>query len=985
MNKILLIALILCFLLQGEDIKSQNNPNRTIPSLKISNDPKDQAKVDLQRLHIQVNIFGNIAKTTMTMTFRNNENRDLEGILTFPMPEGASVTGYALDINGKLRQAVAVDKNKGIEVFESIESRRVDPGLLERVEGNNFKTRIYPIPAKGQRTISITYEENLQFHTATGFQYHLPLAYNQAIGQFKLQINIYQTEQKPTLISNPDGSLTFSEKNHIYQATIDKNNFIPEKSLVIGLPKQANENKILTQVNQDQSFYFLSNVFIDAPSKAKAWKNKIGIIWDNSLSAKDKDIQKELALLDLIIQQKKNLTVELGLLNISYAKAGTFQIEQGDWTTLKNYLLKLTYDGGTDYSKLNDQVLQAEEYLFFTEGLSTFGSNQVAINKPIYCISSSAIADYSTLQAISKKTGAKTINLLNTSPIDGMKKLSSENLKFLGIKEQGDFSEIYPSINTDVHEHIAITGLGKNKNLKQITLLFGYGNRATQEVKIAINYQENELDIHKIWAQKKIATLDVDYTENKELIEELGKQFGIVTRNTSLIVLESVEDYVRYAILPPTELLPAYQNLIKEQSNLREERIHDLLAQAETSVLDLKNWWQTDFKAKKSYPQPNRIVEESFIEEGTPHVSPVTNAQATESKSMTTNTKQMALADDQSSSLQEIVVVGAAQSVASGQKFDIESDMRHATTSQAKITIPDIKNDNIYLQVLERSANPYQTYLELRQAYLGTPSFYFDVANFFYKKGLKDKALLVLSSLADLQIENADLFKTLAYTLNQWEQYQYQLYINKKILDWRPMDPQSHRDYALALLDNKQYQEAFDQLYSILTQSYSPEAADRDDGIEEIIVMELNNLLKLNQANIKSNNISKKLIADLPVDIRVVINWNSSNTDIDLWVTDPRGEKCFYSNNSTAIGGRLSNDFTGGYGPEQFLLKKAVKGKYKIEVDFYNDNSLTLAGPTAVMAEIFTYYSSGKQERKIITLYLDKPKEQNVTIGTFDF
>jgi hypothetical protein len=199
------------------------------------------------------------------------------------------------------------------------------------------------------------------------------------------------------------------------------------------------------------------------------------------------------------------------------------------------------------------------------------------------------------------------------------------------------------------------------------------------------------------------------------------------------------------------------------------------------------------------------------------------------------------------------------------------------------------------------------------------------------------------------------------------------------------MDLQSHRDYALALLDNKQYQKAFDQLYSILTQSYSPEAADRDDGIEEIIVMELNNLLKLNQTHVNSNNISKKLIADLPVDCRVVINWNSNNTDIDLWVTDPHGEKCFYSNNSTAMGGRLSNDFTGGYGPEQFLLKRAVKGKYKVEVDFYNDNSLTLAGPTAVMAEIFTYYSSGKQERKIIPLYLDKTKEQHVTIGTFDF
>jgi uncharacterized protein YfaP (DUF2135 family) len=170
-----------------------------------------------------------------------------------------------------------------------------------------------------------------------------------------------------------------------------------------------------------------------------------------------------------------------------------------------------------------------------------------------------------------------------------------------------------------------------------------------------------------------------------------------------------------------------------------------------------------------------------------------------------------------------------------------------------------------------------------------------------------------------------------------------------------------------------------------LIQSYSPEAADRDDGIEETLVMEINNHIKANKAASSTVTVNKKLIADLPVDIRVVINWNSQNTDIDLWVTDPNQEKCFYSNPATAIGGRLSNDFTGGYGPEQFLLKKALKGKYKIEVDFFNDGSLTLAGPAAVMAEIYTYYSSGKQERKIVTIYLDRNKERNIGIGEFSF
>ncbi len=338
----------------------------------------------------------------------------------------------------------------------------------------------------------------------------------------------------------------------------------------------------------------------------------------------------------------------------------------------------------------------------------------------------------------------------------------------------------------------------------------------------------------------------------------------------------------------------------------------------------------------------------------------------------------MAAASDDA--LQESVVVQSLEERVAGLQTG-----NSINNIRGKISIPEIKEDQAYLQELNQSKDPYKSYLQLRNQYMGTPTFYFDVANFFYKRGNKQKALLILSALADLQIENADLYKTISYKLREWGDYDNALFITAKVLKWRSMDPQSHRDYALVLQDKGMFKEALEQLYGILTQSYSPEAAHRDEGIEETLLMEINNIIKSNKAASSNVDVNKKLIADLPVDMRVVINWNSQNTDIDLWVTDPNQEKCFYSNPATAIGGRLSNDFTGGYGPEQFLLKKALKGKYKIEVDFFNDGSLTLAGPAAVMAEIYTYYSSGKQERKIVTIYLDRDKERNVGIGEFSF
>jgi len=72
------------------------------------------------------------------------------------------------------------------------------------------------------------------------------------------------------------------------------------------------------------------------------------------------------------------------------------------------------------------------------------------------------------------------------------------------------------------------------------------------------------LDISRTWAQKKLADLDIRYDENKEEISQLGKQFGLVTRNTSLIVLETLNDYITYNITPPAELRADYDRVIKQ-------------------------------------------------------------------------------------------------------------------------------------------------------------------------------------------------------------------------------------------------------------------------------------------------------------------------------------------------------------------------------------------------------------------------------------
>jgi tetratricopeptide (TPR) repeat protein len=282
---------------------------------------------------------------------------------------------------------------------------------------------------------------------------------------------------------------------------------------------------------------------------------------------------------------------------------------------------------------------------------------------------------------------------------------------------------------------------------------------------------------------------------------------------------------------------------------------------------------------------------------------------------------------------------------------------------------------------------------------MNTPLFYFHTADLFLNAGERALGVRILSNIAELQAENYELGKLLAYKLKELGETTAELAVFKKILDWRPFEPQSYRDYGLALEDAGYYQQALDTLYFALTKNYDASINALYPGIEETLLPEINNLiyhldgLVTDNDNIVSwhrekldiSRIPKNLITPLPVDIRVVLNWNQPSTDIDLWVTDPDNERCFYGHRSTAMGGRISHDFTRGLGPEQFLLKKAVKGRYKVEVNYYGDTQVKLAGETTLLVEIYTNYGTPRQKRQLITLQMERNAKGAVYVGDFDF
>lgn len=1057
-------------------------------SPQLTVDGKSNNGVKLQQLKIDVAIYGNISRTTWQMTFFNTTSRILEGTLTFPLKDGVSISRYALDINGKMREAVPVDRGKGTVVFEAIERRRVDPGLLEKVEGNTFRTRIYPINPHSTRTVIIGYEEEIPLADNGNLKFTLPLNVKDTVDKFSLNAAVIQSITAPVTDNSNGDNLQFDNHQNTYTASIEKINYTPDHSLSFSIPKPLNANEVMLQAQGNKYYYFV-NTTLQAKIINKPAPHRIGLLWDASLSGANRDSKKEFALLDAYFRKINNAEITLVSFSNAILSTKAYSISNGNWLALKNDLEHITYDGATNLGNINLAQYQADEFLLMSDGHQTFGEKTIKLSsKPVYCINSSASADYSNLKLIALKTHGELIDLTRDDNDKALKSLTTQPLHFLGIKAGASVEENYPSLPVAVGRTFSIAGITRNPN-QAITLQYGYGDKVSYEKVITLDLAKNaveDVDVAKLWAQKKISELDINYDNNRQDIESLGKRFGIVTRNTSLIVLETVHDYIQYGIEPPAELREQYDAIMKQRAPNNVQPQRENLSTAQYMLKDLTQWWNADIKHEvKPRPRNRKTPRQNTVAAVAAVVidEPVGN---TDVRQATTNEVARYKANQAapgSSQLNEVVVIGyggqrktsatgAVQAIqpaylqgrvaglsvnpgtpGSADKVLIRGNSSVgntqplyvvdgvATSNPPNVNANDIASINVlknanttaiygvraangvivvttkngraanpdsvvsqlkqkeginitynpanadYLKTIQKTAKTgqYQKYLELRQAFSGNPVYYFDVADYFIKTGNKELGQRILSNLAELDLGSYELYKMLGYKLKQTGDFEGEVFAFKKVTELRPLDPQSYRDYGLALEDAGEHQKALDVLYAAMKKSYTAEADGLYNGIQEIFLPEINRIIALNKERLNLSAISKTVIKSLPADIRIVMDWNMNNTDIDLWVTDPNNEKCYYGHNRTEIGGRISDDMTQGFGPEQFLLKKAIKGTYKIEINYYGDRQATIAGPTTIMAELFTHYGTPQEKKELIVLQMKKDSKGAVYIGDLDF
>lgn len=131
------------------------------PEAPLSLTASDGTGLRLVALDARAVVDGPLALTELRLRFENPRDRVVEGRFAITLPPGAAVSRLAMRIDGGWQEAEVVEKQQARVAYEDALHRRQDPALLEKEAGNEFRARIFPIPARGTKDLVVAYSEEL--------------------------------------------------------------------------------------------------------------------------------------------------------------------------------------------------------------------------------------------------------------------------------------------------------------------------------------------------------------------------------------------------------------------------------------------------------------------------------------------------------------------------------------------------------------------------------------------------------------------------------------------------------------------------------------------------------------------------------------------------------------------------------------------------------------------------------------------------------
>jgi Ca-activated chloride channel family protein len=544
--------------------------------------PRGFAPLEVTSESANACITDQIAVTTLDQEFYNPNPQRLEGTFILPVPRGAVLNKFTLEIDGKPVEAELLAADKARRIYEDIVRTLRDPALLEYAGRDIFKARIFPIEPHSHRRISISWSQVLKSDSGL-VGYSLPCSDAKSVTNPSKHLSIkMEVDAKSALKSvySPTHAVEIRRDGRKAVIAYESRGLKPDSDFQLYFSQENGDLGInlLTQKASDTDGYFLLLASPgDASKDHQPFPKDVVFVLDTSGSmAGEKIEQAKKALLFCV--EALNPDDRFEILRFSTDTEPLFnklvEASKPNRAQARNFIKDLKAMGGTAIDDALGKALALRTaakdrpcvIIFLTDGMPTVGvtnEDQIlenlrkagAASTRIFCFGIGLDVNTHLLDRIADETRAFTQYVLPEEDIEI--KVSSFFTKIrepalvdvrISFPDGVRVSKMYPAPLPDLFKGDQLILAGRYSGTANGAIVIqGSVGGASKKYAFDARFPAQSSDhdfIPRLWATRRIGYLLDEvrlHGENPEVRDEvtdLSRQYGIVTPYTAWLIID---------------------------------------------------------------------------------------------------------------------------------------------------------------------------------------------------------------------------------------------------------------------------------------------------------------------------------------------------------------------------------------------------------------------------------------------------------------
>ena len=559
------------------------------------------APLELSSVQARTKIKDQVATTSIDQEFYNPNSARLEGTFVFPVPKGAHLDRFAMEIDGKIVDAELLSADKGRRIYEDIVRKLRDPALLEYADRDLFKVRIFPIEPRATKRIKLSYAQLLKSDAGlVEFQLPLSTAKFSCAPPRDVSVQVQLESRRPLkTIYSPTHAVEIhrdgpNRASVGYEAGATTGAGDTDFALFFAPEKDELGLNLLAHRNPGEPGYFLllASPGVDIPETQVVKRDLVFVLDTSGSMAGPKIEQAKKALLYCVKNLNEGDRFELLRFSTEVEPLfnGLVPANDSNRKRAREFVKDLKAAGGTAIDDALRQALRpsseqppagdADErptrvlrdvarpkvIVFLTDGQPTIGVTDEAEilrhvkqaedrHARIFCFGIGTDVNTHLLDQITEQTRAVSQYVLPEEDIEVkvsnfFAKIKEPVLANPEIKATGDvhLTQLYPSALPDLFkgDQLVLAGRYSGSGSSAIIIegtMNGAVRKFTYEVKFPESSDQNDF-VPRLWATRRVGYLLDEirlHGDNAELRDEatdLARKYGIVTPYTAYLIME---------------------------------------------------------------------------------------------------------------------------------------------------------------------------------------------------------------------------------------------------------------------------------------------------------------------------------------------------------------------------------------------------------------------------------------------------------------